>query len=99
MKKLALAVFLSLSLGVAHAAYEPKAFDVKMNHVASNPNRGEDGRNFFLNFVQSVQKQVTRIRAALSGNPVVTPGGSSGGSSGGSGGGSGSGSFSGGVCR
>jgi hypothetical protein len=95
MKKLALAIFLSLSLGVAHAAYEPKAFDVKMNYVASNPNRGEDGRNFFLNFVQSVQKQVTRIRAALGGNPVGTPAGSIGGSSGGGSGGS----FSGGVCR
>jgi hypothetical protein len=58
MGKLVLALFLSLAVGAANAAYEPKGFDVKHNSVVSNANRGDSGRNHFLNFVQSVKDNV-----------------------------------------
>ena len=58
MKKLVLALLLSVTVGAAHAAYEPRGFDAKANSVFST-NRGEDGQKFFLNRVQ--QQQPTRL--------------------------------------
>jgi transcription termination factor NusB len=91
MRKLALGVLLSLTVGVANAAYEPREFDVKENYVVSNPNRGEDGRNFFLNFVRAVQNKAAEIKNNIRDNIKTTGvGGGIGGSRGGGGGG---------VCR
>ena len=93
MNKLAVALLLSSTLGAAQAAYEPSTFDVKMNHVASNPNRGEDGRNYFLNF-QSVRNKAAEIKNNVRDNIKTTGiGRSIGGGGGGSGGGGG------GICR
>lgn len=102
MRKLAFGLLLSLTLGAAHAAYEPKEFDVKKNYVVTNPNRGEDGRNFFLNFVRVVQNKAAEIKnnvrdnikaTSIGGGPIVGSnggagigGGGTGGSHGGSGG-------------
>jgi uncharacterized membrane protein len=97
MNKLAVALLLSSTLGAAQAAYEPSAFDVKMNHVASNPNRGEDGRNYFLNFVQSVRNKAAEIKNNVRDNVKTTGIGRSIGGGGGAGGGSGGGG--GGICR
>ncbi len=101
MKRLIVGLCLSLAVGAAHAAYEPKEFDVKHNYITSNSNRGHDGRNFFLNFVQAVQNRVTEIqqnvraniRAIGIANDIPSPnpgGGAARGHSGGGGGG---------VCR
>jgi hypothetical protein len=57
-----LALFLSLAVGAANAAYEPKGFDVKHNSVVSNANRGDSGRNHFLNFVHSIQKVIIVVK-------------------------------------
>ncbi len=98
MKKLALGLLLSLTLGAAHAAYDPQGFDVKKNYVVSNPNRGEHGRNFFLNFVREVRNTAAQIKNNVSDNLKATSigrsigGGGGGGSAGGGGGG-------GGICR
>ena len=62
MGKLVLALLLSLAVGAANAAYEPKGFDVKHNSVVSNANRGDAGRNHFLNFVQSVKKVIIVVK-------------------------------------
>lgn len=101
MKKLALGLLLSLTLGAAHAAYEPKEFDVKKNYVVSNPNRGEDGKNFFLNFVREVRNKAAEVKNNVRDNLKTTGigrsiggGGGGGGAVGGSGGGGG-----GGICR
>lgn len=99
MKKLALGLLLSLTLGAAHAAYDPQGFDVKKNYVVSNPNRGEHGRNFFLNFVREVRNTAAQIKNNVSDNLKATSigrsigGGGGGGSAGGGGGGGG------GICR
>ncbi|MBL8527192.1 MAG: hypothetical protein JNL68_05865 [Burkholderiales bacterium] len=99
MKKLALGLLLSLTLGAAHAAYDPQGFDVKKNYVVNNPNRGEHGRNFFLNFVREVRNTAAQIKNNVSDNLKATSigrsigGGGGGGSAGGGGGGGG------GICR
>ncbi len=100
MKKLALGLLLSLTLGAAHAAYDPQGFDVKKNYVVSNPNRGEHGRNFFLNFVREVRNTAAQIKNNVRDN-VKTIGASGGGGAigGGGSGGGGSGGGGGGVCR
>lgn len=100
MKKLALGLLLSLTFGAANAAYEPREFDVKKNYVVSNPNRGEDGRNFFLNFVREVRNKAAEIKNNVRDN-VETIGRSGGGGAigGGGAGGGGSGGGGGGVCR
>lgn len=100
MKKLALGLLLSLALGGANAAYEPREFDVRKNYVVSNPNRGEDGRNFFLNFVREIRNKAVEIKNNVRDN-AKTIGKSGGGGigGGGSGGGGAGGGGGGGVCR
>jgi len=103
MKKLAVGLLLSLSIGATHAAYEPKTFDIKHNSVVSNPGRGADGRNYFLNFIREIRNNVrdnfktTGIARALGSGP--SGGGSGGGSHSGGGGIGGGGGGGGGVCR
>jgi hypothetical protein len=112
MKKVVFGLALSLAIGSAHAAYEPKQFDVKHNSVVSNSARGEDGRNFFLNFVRSIQNKANDIKNNVRDNlrttgigRVVGGGGTGGGgttggmSHGGGGVGGGAGGGGGGVCR
>lgn len=102
MKKLALGLLLSFSIAATHAAYEPKTFDIKHNSVVSNPGRGEDGRNYFLNFIREIRNNVrdnfkTIGVGRIFGNEAK--GGSSGsGSHDGNGGGIGGGG-GGGICR
>lgn len=98
MKKLALGLLLSLTLGAAHAAYDPQGFDVKKNYVVSNPNRGEHGRNFFLNFVREVRNTAAQIKNNVSDNLKATSIGRSIGGGGG-GGSAGVGGGGGGICR
>ena len=81
MGKLVLALFLSLAVGAANAAYEPKGFDVKHNSVVSNANRGDAGRNHFLNFVQSVQKVIIVVKNNVRDNFKTTGLGNGGGKS------------------
>jgi hypothetical protein len=107
MRKVVTGLLLSLTFGAAHGAYEPREFDVKKNYVVSNPNRGEDGRNFFLNFVQTVRNKAVEIKNNVRDNINAggigkgIGGGSSGGGIGGGGGGGGGigGGGGGGVCR
>jgi transcription termination factor NusB len=109
MKKLVLGLVLSLAIGAAHAAYEPKQFDVKHNSIVSNSARGEDGRNYFVNFIRGIQNKANDIKNNVRDNlktagigRVLGSGSTRGGGTGStshSGGGVGGGGGGGGVCR